>query len=365
MVRVRFAPSPTGYLHIGNARTALFNYLFARKNRGRFILRIEDTDSERSKQEYEEALMDDLRWMGIDWDEGPDKGGQNGPYRQMERLGLYRKFADKLLSEGRVYRCFCTREEVEKRNMEAGANQSAGYDNHCRNLTSVELQKYQDEGRRPVLRFMVPGEDIKVDDMIRGEVVFGSGNIPDFVIVKSDGMPLFHFAVVIDDYLMDITHVIRGEDHLSNTPKHIMMFRAVGAVPPRFAHMSMTLGKDRARLSKRRHGETSVRAYREAGYLPEAFFNYISLLGWGTKESQDIFSRDELIDEFSIERCHKANAIFDPEKLLWMNGYYIRAATPEKILSMSMPFLTEAGLLSREPGENELRYIEKAIALEQ
>lgn len=364
MVRVRFAPSPTGYLHIGNARTALFNYLFARKNNGRFILRIEDTDVERSAKEYETALMEDLRWFGIDWDEGPDIGGDYGPYRQMERLDTYREIADKLLKEGRVYRCYCTREEIEVRNKQAGKNQSAGYDNRCRELTDEEVKRYEAEGRKPALRFRVQEKTIKVNDLIRGEVVFEGEHIPDFVIMKPDRMPVFHFAVVVDDFLMKVSHVIRGEDHLSNTPKHIMLFEALGAELPQFAHMSMTLGPDKTRLSKR-HGATSVRAYRDEGYLPEAFFNYISLLGWGTENSQDIFSHEELINAFSLQRCQKASAVFDPNKLLWMNGYYIRRTTPARILELSKPFLVKAGVIDVNPSPEQSAYLEKAIALEQ
>lgn len=364
MVRVRFAPSPTGYLHIGNARTALFNYLFARKNNGRFILRIEDTDAERSAKEYETALMEDLRWFGIEWDEGPDIGGDFGPYRQMDRLDTYRQLAEKLLKEGKVYKCYCTKEEIETRNRQAGKNESSGYDNRCRELTADEVKKYESESRKPVLRFRVPGKTVRVTDLIRGEVVFEAEHIPDFVIMKSDGMPVFHFAVVVDDCLMKITHVVRGEDHLSNTPKHIMLFEALGTEPPQFAHMSMTLGPDKTRLSKR-HGATSVRAYRNDGYLPEAFFNYISLLGWGTEDSQDIFSREELIQAFSIERCQKASAVFDPDKLLWMNGYYMRQTNPKRILELSIPFLVEAGVIDRNPTGEQLAYLEKAVALEQ
>ena len=364
MVRVRFAPSPTGYLHIGNARTALFNYLFARKNNGSFILRIEDTDRERSSKEYETALMEDLRWFGIDWDEGPDVGGDSGPYRQMDRLDTYRRFSGRLLDEGKAYRCYCTKEEIEERNRQAGRNESAGYDNRCRGLTAEAAAGYEREGRKPVLRFRFPEKTVKVNDLIRGEVTFESEHIPDFVIMKSDGLPTFHFAVVVDDYLMNITHVIRGEDHLSNTPKHIMLFEALGAPVPQFAHMSMTLGPDKTRLSKR-HGATSVRAYREAGYLPEAFFNYISLLGWGTTESQDIFSREELVQAFSLERCQKASAVCAPDKLLWMNGYYMRKTTPARILSLSLPFLEASGMVKGKLSAEESAYLEKAVALEQ
>jgi glutamyl-tRNA synthetase len=364
MIRVRFAPSPTGYLHIGNARTALYNYLFARKSGGSFILRIEDTDAERSAKEYETALLEDLRWFGLEWDEGPDVGGDFGPYRQMDRLDTYKQLAERLLREGKAYRCYCTKEEIEARNKQAGKNVSAGYDNRCRDLTEDEVARYEAEGRRPVLRFKVQDKTVKVDDLIRGGVVFEGEHIPDFVIMKSDGLPTFHFAVVVDDYLMKITHVIRGEDHLSNTPKHIMLFEALGAPIPQFAHMSMTLGPDKTRLSKR-HGATSVRAYREEGYLPEAFFNYISLLGWGTTESQDIFSKEELIQAFSIERCQKSSAVFDPNKLLWMNGHYIRQTTPKRILELSIPFLEKSGIVKDKLAGDDFAYLEKAVALEQ
>ncbi|MCX7916866.1 MAG: glutamate--tRNA ligase [bacterium] len=363
MVRVRFAPSPTGFLHIGNARTALFNYLFARKNKGKFILRIEDTDKERSRKEYEEAIIEDLKWLGIEWDEGPDIGGEFGPYRQSERINIYKGFAEKLLKEGIVYKCFCTKEELEKmREIAQQKGLPPGYDGRCRDLTKEKINQYERQGRDYVLRLKVPEEKIEINDLIRGKVVFEGEYLTDFVIMKSDGTPTFNFAVVIDDYLMKITHVIRGEDHLSNTPKHILIFRAIGAELPQFAHMSMTLGPDRTRLSKR-HGATSVRAYREEGYLPEAFFNYIALLGWGTTESREIFTKEELINEFSIERCHKASAVFDKEKLLWMNSYYIRNTSIDRIYQLSLPFLRSAGLINNSEKDEE--YIKKAIFLEQ
>ncbi|MCS7180311.1 MAG: glutamate--tRNA ligase [bacterium] len=363
MVRVRFAPSPTGFLHIGNARTALFNYLFARKNKGKFILRIEDTDKERSRKEYEEAIIEDLKWLGIEWDEGPDIGGEFGPYRQSERINIYKGFAEKLLKEGIVYKCFCTKEELEKmREIAQQKGLPPGYDGRCRDLTKEKINQYERQGRDYVLRLKVPEEKIEINDLIRGKVVFEGEYLTDFVIMKSDGTPTFNFAVVIDDYLMKITHVIRGEDHLSNTPKHILIFRAIGAELPQFAHMSMTLGPDRTRLSKR-HGATSVRAYREEGYLPEAFFNYIALLGWGTTESREIFTKEELINEFSIERCHKASAVFDKEKLLWMNSYYIRNTSIDRIYQLSLPFLRSAGLINNSEKDEE--YIKKAISLEQ
>lgn len=362
MIRVRFAPSPTGFLHIGNARTALFNYLFARKNNGRFVLRIEDTDTARSKKEYEESIIEDLKWLGLSWDEGPDIGGPFGPYRQTERLHIYKEYADKLVSQGKAYRCWCTKEEIEKRITEKG-QEKAGYDNFCRTISDSQISRFEAEGRKPVIRFRVPEKDIIVKDIIRGTVVFDSGSLNDFVILKSNGIPTFHFAVVIDDLSMQISHVIRGEDHLSNTPKHILIFEALGYPVPHFAHMSMTLGKDRTRLSKR-HGATSVRQYRENGYLPEAVFNYLALLGWSSKDNQEIFTKQKLIDEFSLEACNKSNAVFDPAKLLWMNAVYMREKTSSEIFALSLPFLKKAGY-SETLLEKHRETIERVIELEK
>lgn len=362
MVRVRFAPSPTGYLHIGNARTALFNYLFARKNSGRFILRIEDTDTERSKKEYEDAILEDLKWLGLNWDEGPDVGGDFGPYRQTERLQLYKDYADKLVLEGKAYRCWCTKEEIENR-ISKETQKISGYDNYCRNLSKNQIDKFQEEGRKPVIRFRVPEKDIVVNDIIRGTVIFERGALNDFVIMKSNGIPTFHFAVVIDDLLMQITHVIRGEDHLSNTPKHIVIFEALGYRPPSFAHMSMTLGPDRTRLSKR-HGATSVRQYRENGYISEAVFNYLALLGWSSKDNQEIFSKEQLISEFSLEACNRSNAVFDPAKLLWMNSNYIRMKTSSEIFELSLPFFEEEGFSKNEITKHR-KIIERVIEIEK
>ncbi|MCM8768578.1 MAG: glutamate--tRNA ligase [Candidatus Omnitrophica bacterium] len=365
MVRVRFAPSPTGYLHVGNARTALFNYVFARKNSGQFILRIEDTDQERSAVKYEQAIIEDLRWLGLDWDEGPEVGGNYGPYRQTERLHLYQELAEKFLQAGLAYRCYCTREELEGRKQQALQEKGmAGYDGRCRYLTQAQVAAFHHEGRKPVVRFQVPAESIEVNDLIRGKVVFAGETISDFVIIKSDGLPTFHFAVVVDDFLMGITHVIRGEDHLSNTPKHILLFRALKARLPFFAHMSMTLGPDRTRLSKR-HGATSIRAFRQAGYLPEALFNYLALLGWASPDGQEIFTREELVREFSLERCSKTAAIFDHNKLLWMNGLYMRKTSPERLLQLSLPLLQAQSLAPQEPTAEFLAKTKQLIALEQ
>jgi len=314
-MRLRFAPSPTGYLHIGNARTALFNYLLAKKHQGRFILRIEDTDIARSKKEFEAGIIEDLRWLGLNWDEGPDKGGNFGPYRQSERLKTYQEFAEKLLKENKAYHCYCTKEELDQRNKELLARkESPRYDNRCRNLSDEQKKKYLEEGRKPVIRFKIPEKTIEVNDLIRGKVSFDTKLMGDFIIMKSDGKPAFNFAVVVDDILMRITTVIRGEDHLSNTPRHIMLFEALNSKIPEFAHMAMTMGPDGSRLSKR-HGATSIREYRKLGMLPEALFNYLALLGWGSKKDQEIFTKEELIKEFSLERCKEGAAIFGPEKL--------------------------------------------------
>ncbi len=344
-MRLRFAPSPTGYLHIGNARTALFNYLLARKHRGKFILRIEDTDVLRSKKEFEKGIIEDLHWLGIDWDEGPEKGGDFGPYRQSERLKIYDAFAKRLLKENKAYHCYCTKEELEQRNKELLARgESPRYDNRCRNISDSQKERYLKEGRKPVIRFKIPERIIEINDLIRGRVSFDTGLMGDFIIIKSDGTPAFNFAVVVDDILMEITTVIRGEDHLSNTPRHIMLFEALKAKIPEFAHMAMTLGPDGSRLSKR-HGATSVREHRKIGILPEALFNYLALLGWGTKESQELFTKEELVKEFSLERCKEGAAIFDSAKLTWMNGLYIRKKEPEELVELILPYLKEKNLM--------------------
>ena len=358
-MRLRFAPSPTGYLHIGNVRTALFNYLLAKKHQGRFILRIEDTDIARSKKEFEAGIIEDLRWLGLNWDEGPDKGGNFGPYRQSERLKTYQEFAEKLLKENKAYHCYCTKEELDQRNKELLARkESPRYDNRCRNLSDEQKKKYLEEGRKPVIRFKIPEKTIEVNDLIRGKVSFDTKLMGDFIIMKSDGKPAFNFAVVVDDILMRITTVIRGEDHLSNTPRHIMLFEALNSKIPEFAHMAMTMGPDGSRLSKR-HGATSIREYRKLGMLPEALFNYLALLGWGSKKDQEIFTKEELIKEFSLERCKEGAAIFDPEKLTWMNGLYIRKKKPQELAKLSIPYLEEKGLREKED------YLIKVIALER
>ena len=324
MKRVRFAPSPTGYLHLGNARTALFNYLFAKHENGSLILRIEDTDLERSKKEYEEMLIEDLKWLGIQWDEGPDVGGNHGPYRQSERLEIYHKYVDKLLKSGDAYYCYCSEEELEKEREKAIAEgRPYRYSGKCRNLTPEERSNYEAQGIKPVVRFKVPDKTVVFEDIIRGHVEIDTKEFGDFVIVRQDGMPVYNFVVVIDDALMGITHVIRGEDHLSNTPKQIVIYEALGFNIPQFAHLPIILGEDRTKLSKR-HGAVSVRALKDDGFLSEAVFNYLSLLGWHPKDEREILSKEEIIKQFRIEDVNKSPAIFDRTKLRWMNGVYIR-----------------------------------------
>ena len=343
--RVRFAPSPTGYLHVGGARTALFNWLFARQTGGTFILRIEDTDRKRSADRYEKAIIEDLRYLGLDWDEGLEAGGEYGPYRQSQRLNLYRGYAYRLLKEKRAYYCYCTEEDLEERRREAlRKGQTPRYDGRCRNLTKEQIERYEREGRRPTIRFKVPRGRVVVSDLVRGEVTFEPEPQGDFIILRSDGVAAFNFANIIDDMSMEITHVIRGEDHLSNTPRQILLYQALGARLPQFAHISMILGKNRTRLSKR-HGATSIAEYRRKGYLPEALVNYLALLGWYPPDGREVKSREELTEEFSLGNISKSPAIFDDEKLTWMNGHYIRSTSLERIRDLAIPYLVEAGYL--------------------
>ena len=349
-VRVRFAPSPTGYLHVGGARTALFNWLYARHHDGVFVLRIEDTDLARSTDEATQVILDALQFLGMDWDEGPGVEGDYGPYYQSKRLDLYGKYADKLMEMGRAYKCYCTPEELEKKREEQiKQGQATHYDRHCLHLTAEQEAQYQAEGRTPVIRFKSLDEGVtEVDDMIRGKVRFDNvAQVDDFVIMKSDGMPTYNFAVVVDDALMRITHVIRGEDHLSNTPKQIQIYQALGFPVPRFAHIPMILGPDKSLLSKR-HGATSVMQFKEEGYLSHAMVNYLALLGWSYDDSQTLFSIPELIEKFSLERVSKNPAVFDIQKLEWMNGVYIRELSLEDLYSEILPYWQQAGFLPQD-----------------
>jgi len=362
-IRVRFAPSPTGYLHIGNARTALFNWLFARHYGGCFILRIEDTDTDRHVAEAEGLIIQDLKWMGLDWDEGPDKGGPYGPYRQSDKLGIYQSFAQRLMESGRAYHCYCTPEELEASRQKMLADgQTPKYDGRCLHLSDEQKRGFEREGRRPSVRFRTLGEAVVVNDLIRGAVSFDGQTIGDFIILRSDGRAAYNFAVVIDDIQMKITHVLRGEDHLSNTPRQVLIYQALGVDPPQFGHMPMILGPDRTRLSKR-HGATSVISYREKGYLPEAIDNYLALLGWSSPDEEEILPQEKLVQKFTVDRISRSAAIFDLTKLNWMNGNYIREAALERITRLCIPFLKEKGYLSGEEiSPEEMTRLERIVA---
>ncbi|MFC1496391.1 glutamate--tRNA ligase [Candidatus Margulisiibacteriota bacterium] len=355
--RVRFAPSPTGALHMGGARTALFNWLYARSQKGSFILRVEDTDRTRSTADAVKAIHQGMKWLGLDWDEGPQVGGPFGPYHQTERVEIYKEYVEKLLAEGKAYYCFCTPEELEKKRKESAARKEAPrYDGSCRKITTEQIEELKRSGKPAVVRFFLPaGAITTVFDILRGKVEFENDLLDDFVILKSDGFPTYNFAAVIDDHLMEISHVIRGDDHLSNTPRQILIYQAFGWKPPKFAHIPMILGPDGSRLSKR-HGATSVIDFQDLGYLPEAVFNYLARLGWGYKD-QEIFSRDEIIKKFTLKAISKNPARFDVDKLQWMNGQYIRKALPERIVDLCLPLLTE------NYGTHDFGYVTQVVKL--
>lgn len=361
-IRVRFAPSPTGPLHIGGARSALFNYLYAKNTGGRLILRIEDTDLERSSRESEENILASLKWLGLEWDEGPDVGGDYGPYRQTERLDIYKKYIERLLAEGKAYYCYCSEEELEFERQEClSRNEVPKYSGKCRNLTPEERKKLEDEGRKPVVRFCVPSSrEILIPDKVRGDVVFDSDGIGDFVIVKSDGIPTYNFAVVVDDFTMEITHVIRAEEHLSNTPRQILIYEALGITIPEFAHISLILGSDRSKMSKR-HGATSVVQYKEEGYLPEAVVNFLALLGWSPVGEEEVFSLEETAEQFSLARVAKNPAVFDMDKLRWLNGVYIRNCPLPRLAEMALPYMQKGGFISSEPTQDELAWLSLVV----
>lgn len=365
-IRVRFAPSPTGPLHIGGARSALFNYLWAKNNKGKFILRIEDTDQERSSKESEKNILDSLRWLGIKWDEGPDVGGEYGPYRQMERLNIYRIFTNRLLMEGKAYYCYCTEEEIEEERQASFAKgETPIYSGKCANLTPEQCQAYEREGRKPVIRFRVPqNEDIVIDDLVRGRVVFDSNGVGDFVIVKSDGIPTYNYAVVIDDALMKISHVVRAEEHLSNTPRQMLIYKALSFDAPTFAHISLILGKDRSKMSKR-HGATSVVQYKETGFMPDAVANFLALLGWSPSGEEELFSMEQLIEQFGFDRVAKNPAVFDMDKLRWLNGMYIRKTPVCDLLPLALPYLQKEGYVSKEPDEKEISWAKMVVTVLQ
>jgi nondiscriminating glutamyl-tRNA synthetase len=369
-VRVRFAPSPTGHLHVGNARTAIFNWLLARGHSGTFILRIEDTDAERSTPESEASILEDLRWLGLDWDEGPDSGGSRGPYRQSERLHLYQSYAADLLVTGHAYPCFCP----APLHGEDGQSTETGRSPHtcpCGRLTAQQVEASKTAGERPAIRFRVPdGRDVIVPDVVRGDVRFQAGVISDPIILRADGHPTYNFAVVIDDALMEVTHVVRGEDHISNTPRQMLLYEALGFTVPVFAHLALVLGPDHSPLSKR-HGATSVAEFRAKGYLPEALVNYLALIGWSPRESHagrsggddaELLPIAELARRFSLERVGHSAGVFDEEKLAWANRHYLKAADSLRIAELALPYFKEAGI-EMKPDGRALAYLSNALVM--
>lgn len=361
-LKVRFAPSPTGPFHIGGARSALFNWLVARHADGTFLVRIEDTDLKRSTKESEENIKDSLKWLGMNWDEGIDVGGPHGPYRQTERLDLYKKEVQRLLDEGKAYYCYCSAEELEKsRKSQLDAGKTPIYDEHCRHLTEEEKAKYEAEGRKPVVRLKVRKDGVfAFDDMVRGHVEFQAAGVGDFIIMKSDGIPVYNFAVVIDDAFMEVTHVIRAEEHLSNTPRQLAIYEALGYKPPKFGHISLILGEDHKKMSKR-HGATSVTEYRNMGYLPEAVVNYLALLGWTPKGEQEIFTEEELIKQFSMKRVSSNDAVFDINKLNWINFQYMKKLDADQLYDLIVPFLVKAGYVDAAVSEEKKDWLKKVI----
>jgi len=360
-IRVRFAPSPTGSLHIGGARTALFNWLYARHNSGKMVLRIDDTDVARSTGTSHRQILSALKWLGIDWDEGPEVGGPYAPYYQSQRLDYYQKAARQLVDEERAYYCYCTPEELSLRREEAiAAGKASRYDGRCRNLTENERERLEAEGRKPVIRLKVPdaGETV-VRDYFRGEVSFANELLDDFIIMKSNGIPTYNFATVVDDSEMKITHIIRAEEHLSNTPRQVLVYQAMGKPLPVFAHVSMILAPDRSKLSKR-HGATSVEEFREQGYLPEAMVNYLALLGWSGGE-EEIMSLEEMVRKFSLENVGKTAAIYDLKKLTWLNGHYLNEADLVKVTDQVIPLLKRKNLIPDEFPRSFYLYIMEVV----
>ena len=360
-VRVRFAPAPTGLLHIGNSRTALFNFLFAKRHQGTFVLRIEDTDVERSTDTSIDRIVEDLRWLGISWEEGPDREGPLGPYRQSQRISVYRQFADRLSQEGKSYKCFCSEERLEKlRKEQLSKGKMPRYDGRCHSLSASEITGMESSGLHPVIRFHVGRGSILFEDLIHGKMNFDSAGIGDFIIVRSDGMAAYNFACVVDDHLMDITHVIRGEDHLSNTPRQILLYQALGWQPPLFAHHPLILGSDRSPLSKR-HGATAVSQYREEGFLPEALENYLVLLGWTPPSGQETLSLERMVQEFSIQDVSRSAPVYNRKKLEWLNSYYIRAKDEGQLSKLLIPYLQKSGIQIDQTNHQWLNQISELL----
>lgn len=368
-VRVRYAPSPTGHLHIGNARTALFNYLFARNQNGKFIIRIEDTDAKRNIEGGEVNQLNYLKWLGIDWDESIDKDGGYAPYRQTQRLHIYKTYWQDLLDRGLAYKCYCTEQELEKeREDQTARGEMPRYSGKHRNLTDKERQGFEAEGREPSIRFKVPSGNkvYTFEDVVKGKISFDSENIGDFVIVKKDGIPTYNFAVAIDDYLMKISHVLRGEEHISNTPRQLMIYEALGWESPAFGHMSLIVNEQRKKLSKRDESVIQfIEQYHDMGYLPEALFNFIALLGWSPEGEEEIFSNNEIIQIFDTKRLSKSPAVFDTEKLAWMNQEYIKKLTVPDLVELVLPHLQKAGYLSKSLSQQEEEWATQLIALFQ
>jgi nondiscriminating glutamyl-tRNA synthetase len=349
-VRVRFAPSPTGHLHVGNVRTALYNWLFARQKSGAFILRIEDTDLDRSEKRYEEQLMEDLKWLGLTWDEGVDVGGDHGPYRQTDRFDLHARYANQLLSSGKAYYCFCSVNELERdRQAQLAAGLSPHYKGTCRAIPPEEARQRRNAGEEATLRLRIRDGVVRFEDLVFGTLQVDCGEIGDFILLRSDGSAQYNFACVVDDSCMQISHVIRGEGHISNTYRQILLYEALDLPLPRFAHLSTILGKDGAKLSKR-HGATSIDEFRRQGYLPEALINYLTLLGWAPENGQEILTPEDLIREFSLERVNRSPAVFDPDKLNWINRNHLKRADRARLTELSLPYLRDAGLL---PAQSE------------
>ncbi|MFD2925258.1 glutamate--tRNA ligase [Halobacillus naozhouensis] len=365
-VRVRYAPSPTGNLHIGNARTALFNYLFARNAGGKFIIRVEDTDAKRNVEGGEQSQLNYLKWLGIEWDEGSDVGGDYGPYRQMERLELYKKYVDELLEKGLAYKCYMTEEELDaEREAQRARGEVPKYSGaHC-NLSEEQINQFEAEGRQPSIRIRVPEEKTyKFNDLVRGDISFESSDFGDWVIVKKNGTPTYNFAVAVDDHLMEITHVLRGEEHISNTPKQMMVYEALGWDAPVFGHMTLILNESRKKLSKRdEHILQFIEQYNKLGYLPESLFNFITLLGWSPVGEEEIFTKEQLIEQFDSDRLSTSPAIFDPAKLKWMNNQYVKALDLDSVVDLALPHLVEAGRLSETMTEDDQSWARELISL--
>ncbi|HEX2446554.1 MAG TPA: glutamate--tRNA ligase [Vicinamibacterales bacterium] len=362
-MRVRFAPSPTGQLHVGNARTALFNWLYARGHAGTFILRIEDTDAERSTRESEAAIVEDLRWLGLDWEEGPDVGGQSGPYRQSERLHLYQSYSNELITAGQAYYCFCSAARLETERQKALAEgRPPKYRGTCRGLDPEESRRRVEAGEPAAGRFRVPDSgEVSFRDLVRGQVTFGMDVIGDFVLLRSDGRPAYNFAVVVDDALMEVTHVIRGEDHISNTPRQLLLYQAMGFTPPAFAHLALVMGPDHTPLSKR-HGATSVAEFRERGFLPEALVNYLALIGWSPGEGEELVPVDELARRFSIEDVGHSAGVFDEQKLAWMNRHYMKVADPTRLAARALRYFERQGFVNK-PAPAAIDYLATLVPM--